>query len=107
MVAFDCGDLGSEGDADEHERRAQHGDNADPVALALAHESDKVSLLDSIAPWTTATPVLLLAGWLDAFVLDMTTLLRRSEHSLLEIGPWSHLGMCGRQLGRLEAVVAS
>lgn len=97
-----------DGDPGESRRRAEHADNVDPAALALdrwACHNATSRLTGLVRQWAGTTPVFLLAGWLDAFVADMCTAFE-TKRSLapwhLELGPWSHLGMSGRELARVQ-----
>lgn len=106
VAVLDCGDVEAAG-VEERTRRAEHRSNVDPVALAFARGGDagNPSVLASVASWTSPTPVLLLAGCLDAFVADMLQLFELTRATApwhLEVGPWSHLGMSGRPLGGIE-----
>lgn len=97
-----------DGDPGDQRRRAEHIDNVDPAALALdrrACRDASFRLMTLVQRWAGTTPVFLLAGWLDAFVADVFTAFE-TKRSLapwhLEVGPWSHLGMAGRVLARMQ-----
>lgn len=107
VAALDCGDA-EPTEIEDRSRRADHRANVDPVALAFARSVGRArhpSILSSVANWTSTTPVLLLAGWFDAFVADMLELFEVKRSTApwhLEVGPWSHLGMTGSRLGQFE-----